>query len=266
MLRHTVDASTCNVLWPTFSSGTCLRVCHRWGVMRGRGCNLHRLWLQQQPQGKKVDLVIKVKPSVEDLSVFVEPQSTCRAVVAIVGCCYGNRWCTYRILCPSCRVNLNQIREVLKISECVGALHNVWRGIRLFYGVLLMELHLHSISCSSYTFMHCCLYEWASPPPLTVQQYGVISHAYRALDWFGMSSSFVSFGSAISAAWRISPSPVRVLTGLLWAVWHSLRCFLLFILPVDLLSHFDLPHCSISESWNQWWEGENFGVVVQKWV
>lgn len=126
-----------------------------WGVMNRCDCNVHRPWLQQRSQGKKVALEIKVKPSVEDPSVFVEPQPTRRAVVAIAGCCYGNRWCTYRILRPSCRVNLNQIRQVLKISECIGTLHNVWRGIRLFYGVLLMELHLHSISCSSYS-LHSC--------------------------------------------------------------------------------------------------------------
>lgn len=123
-------------------------------------------------------------------------------------------------------------------------------------------------SCFCLLFDFLVSFSGTSPPPLTVQQYSVIcssslygSHTYRTLDWFGISRAFLSF------AWRISPSPVKVFTGLLWAVWHSLRCFLLFILPVDLLSHFDLPHCnSISESWNQWWEGENFGAVVQKWV
>lgn len=41
MLHHTITASTCNVPWLSFSCGTCLRVCHRSGVMNGRHHNLH---------------------------------------------------------------------------------------------------------------------------------------------------------------------------------------------------------------------------------
>lgn len=42
MLHHTITASTCNVLWLSFSFGTCLRACHHSGMMNGHGCNLHR--------------------------------------------------------------------------------------------------------------------------------------------------------------------------------------------------------------------------------
>lgn len=91
-----------------------------------------------------------------------------------------------------------------------------------------------STSCLTVSSYYCLFYGFlisfssTSPPPLTVQQYrcDLSSSLYGlthisicvSLDWFGMSCSFASFYSTISAARRISPSPVRVFARLLGAV------------------------------------------------